>query len=216
MKKTLVLLAAIPLAAALAACGTSDQTADGKTSVIASFYPFAYVAQQVGGDLVDVQNLTKPGAEPHDLELKPQQVAAVQEADLVVYEKHFQTAVDEAVEQADRPAGTVVDADRVLTMLPTQAGGEEEEHSDHDHDHGDEDPHTWLDPANMVTMTQAVEKRLSTIDPQHASTYRANADALVARLTKLDADYTAGSRRANGAPSSPATLPSSIWPIAMT
>ncbi len=101
MKKPLALLATIPLVALLAACGANAKD-DGKTSVVASFYPFAYVAEQVGGSFVNVQNLTAPGAEPHDLELKPKQVAAVQEADLVVYEKHFQAAVDDAVDQADR------------------------------------------------------------------------------------------------------------------
>jgi hypothetical protein len=39
--------------------------------VTASFYPFEYVAKQIGKDLVTVTNLTQPGAEPHDLELAP-------------------------------------------------------------------------------------------------------------------------------------------------
>jgi zinc transport system substrate-binding protein len=46
-----------------------------------------------------VQNLTQPRAEPHDLELRPKQIAAVADADVVVYEKGFQPAVDEAIEQ---------------------------------------------------------------------------------------------------------------------
>jgi zinc transport system substrate-binding protein len=191
MKKPLILLAAVPLIALLAACGSSSG-GDDKTSVVASFYPFAFIAEQVGGDFVDVQNLTAPGGEPHDLELKPKQVAAVQDADLVIYEKHFQAAVDEAVDRAGRSADDIVDADSVLTVLPTQAGAEEEGHDEGDHDHGDEDPHTWLDPTNMVTMTKAVAERLSTLDPDHADTYQANADALIARLTTLDADFTAG------------------------
>jgi zinc transport system substrate-binding protein len=204
MKKSLSLLATIPLVAVLAACGSSDDGGSGaggdKTSVVASFYPFAFVAEQVGGDLVDVQNLTSPGGEPHDLELKPKQVASVQEADLVVYEKHFQAAVDEAVEQAGRSEAGTVDADSVLTLLPTQAGAEEHEEEGHDeeaheeegHDHGDEDPHTWLDPTNMVSMTRAVESSLSELDPEHADTYAANADAFVAKLTTIDEDFTAG------------------------
>ncbi|HEX2192354.1 MAG TPA: zinc ABC transporter substrate-binding protein, partial [Acidimicrobiales bacterium] len=42
---------------------------DGRPSAVASFYPLAEAAQQVGGDRVRVENLTPPGAEPHDLEL---------------------------------------------------------------------------------------------------------------------------------------------------
>ncbi|MBW8806726.1 MAG: zinc ABC transporter substrate-binding protein, partial [Catenulisporales bacterium] len=40
----------------------------GKLDVVAGFYPFAFLAQRIGGDHVAVRNLTKPGAEPHDLE----------------------------------------------------------------------------------------------------------------------------------------------------
>lgn len=91
----------------LSACGSADPapTADatnaagqgGKIAVVASFYPLAYAVQQVGGDKVEVTNLTKPGAEPHDLELTPQDVATVTEAKLAVYEKGFQPAVDKAI-----------------------------------------------------------------------------------------------------------------------
>ena len=189
MKRLLVLAAALPLVALLTACGSSAKN-DGKVSVVASFYPFAFVAEQVGGDFVDVQNLTRPGAEPHDLELKPRQVAAVQDADLVVYERHFQAAVDEAVDQAGRGKDNTVDADVELSVLPAQEGAEEEH--DDEHDHGDEDPHTWLDPTNMIAMTKALADRLVSIDPDHADDYRTNAEALVGRLTTLDESFTAG------------------------
>jgi len=194
--RTSVLLAALPCALLLSACGsgTSDDAGDDtrRTHVVASFYPLAYVTQQVGGDLVDVDNLTSPGGEPHDLELAPKQVAAVQEADLVVFEKGFQSAVDHAVEQAGRDDDTVVDAAGLVTMLP---GGEEEGHDhddDHGHGHAAVDPHLWLDPTNMVTIAQAVADRLSDLDPSHADTYAANAESLIAKLTTLDADYTEG------------------------
>ncbi len=119
MKKPLALLGALPLVLLLAACGSSAKGKDGTTSVVASFYPFAYVAEQVGGTHVDVANLTSPGVEPHDLELKPKQVGAVQGADLVVYEKHFQAAVDDAVKQAGRSSKDTVD---VASVDQAQAG----------------------------------------------------------------------------------------------
>ncbi|MBM3687553.1 MAG: zinc ABC transporter substrate-binding protein, partial [Actinobacteria bacterium] len=43
--------------------------------VVAAFYPLQFAAEQVGGAAVEVVNLTPPGAEPHDLELTPQDVA---------------------------------------------------------------------------------------------------------------------------------------------
>jgi zinc transport system substrate-binding protein len=194
MKKFRGLLAVLPLVTLLAACGDGGQ-ADG-TRVVASFYPFAYVAEQVGGDHVSVENLTSPGAEPHDLELKPKQVADVQTADLVVYQRGFQSAVDDAVDQADRAAGGVVDVSEVVELHEEgehkDAGHEEEGHDEEGHDHGAVDPHSWLDPQNMVTVTREVARRLSGADPENADTYESNAERLTGELAQLDADFASG------------------------
>ena len=53
--------------AALAGCGGDSSSSD--RTVVASFYPLAFAAQQIGGAGIDVRNLTPPGVEPHDLEL---------------------------------------------------------------------------------------------------------------------------------------------------
>jgi zinc transport system substrate-binding protein len=187
MKKPLALLGALPLVLLLAACGSSAKGDGGTTSVVASFYPFAYVAEQVGGSHVDVTNLTSPGVEPHDLELKPKQVGDVQNADLVVYEKHFQAAVDDAVKQAGRSAKDTVDVASDVELKSLQPGTEEE-----GHDHSAEDPHTWLDPNNMIIVTKAVAGQLSQVDPDHAKAYAANADKLIDELSDLDEAYTTG------------------------
>ena len=100
------------LCLALAACGSSSDDGGagdggGRVTVAASFYPFAYAVEQVGGDLVDVDNLTSPGVEPHDLELKPQQVGAVQDADLVVIAGDIFDNEWEAVEAPETIAATL-------------------------------------------------------------------------------------------------------------
>ncbi|MCD9198525.1 metal ABC transporter substrate-binding protein [Aeromicrobium wangtongii] len=192
MKKSRLLLATVPLLAALTACGGGAQD-DGRTSVIASSYPFAFVAERVGGSAVNVSNLTAPGTEPHDLELKPKQVASVQDADLVIYQKDFQAAVDQAVEQAGRSDDDTIDVASLVKLLPNPSE-EGEHHADDGHDHGDADPHTWLDPRTMIALTEAVQAELSSIDPEHAADYRANADQLVDELTALDEDFSAGLR----------------------
>ena len=54
--------------AACAGCGEGGRGSDdGRTRVVASFYPLAFAAEQVGGSPAAVRNLTPPGAEPHDL-----------------------------------------------------------------------------------------------------------------------------------------------------
>jgi zinc transport system substrate-binding protein len=91
-------------AAAPATSAATSPTAEPSPSaeplkVVAAFYPLQYAAEQVGGAAVEVTNLTPPGAEPHDLELTPQDGVALGEADLVLYSPGFQPALDEAIAQ---------------------------------------------------------------------------------------------------------------------
>jgi zinc transport system substrate-binding protein len=199
-------LASLTGALAMTACGTvGAQTTpgrDGRLQVAAAFYPLQYVAQQVGGARVDVTNLTRPGAEPHDLELTPQQVGQVETAALAVYEHGFQPAVDQAV-SANRH-GPVVDAGRAARLVgrdPGESGVGGSSRSDamtaHDGvaDPATEpagDPHFWQDPTRLARLGTAVAAQLAAIDPAHATAYVDRAAALGARLGELDAELRAG------------------------
>ncbi|TDE01325.1 metal ABC transporter substrate-binding protein [Jiangella asiatica] len=194
---------------ALTGCGSDDASAgaDGPT-VLASFYPLAFVAERVAGDAASVGNLTQAGGEPHDLELSARQVGEVSDADLIVYLAGFQPSVDEAVEQNADDRG--LDTAELVPLLEEtgdehsedEHSGEhsEDEHSDehsdeHEgHDHGDlaGDPHIWLDPTNLEPIAEAVADRLADLDPDNADVFHANADDLIADLTALDEEFAAG------------------------
>jgi zinc transport system substrate-binding protein len=140
-------------------------------------------------------DLTKPGSEPHDLELSVAQTAAVTTADLVVYEKGLQAAVDAAVDQTD--GVPTVDAGSVAGLEPISHDG----HDDADHDSpageepsdlGDLDPHFWQDPLRLAKVVDAVAAALVKADPEHADDFRANAADLDDELTALDQEYAAG------------------------
>lgn len=161
---------AVALAAALSACG-ADNGGDDKPLVVTSFYPLEYLVGELAGDHVRVTNLTAPGIEPHDLELKVQQVADVADADLVVYEAGLQPAVDDAVGQNAEDHG--------LDVAPAV-------------DLEDDDPHFWLDPARMVLAAVAIEERLAEIDPDHAEDYADNLEELTTSLEAIDRTYREG------------------------
>ena len=183
-----MVVAMVAIAPAVAACGGSsaDASSSGPT-VVASFYPYAFVAERVAGDHATVSNLTAPGLEPHDLELTPQQVADIQNATVVIYEKGFQPAVDEAVDQSAQ--GLTLDT---TSVVPLEDTGAPAEPGDPGEPALSGDPHVWLDPNRLAIITQAVATDLSRADPDHAAAYRANAIRLVARLHALDRDYRAG------------------------
>jgi zinc transport system substrate-binding protein len=179
----------------LASCGDDDSdAASGRASsgdaisVMASFYPLQWMAQQVGGDGLDVASLAEPGAEPHDLELTPSDVADVTDADVVVYLAGFQPAVDDAVGQVDeaRVYDAAPAAELDLTYTPIEEG---EEASD---EAGSTDPHFWLDPTRLAAVADDFASYLADVDPDHAETYRANAATLGDELATLDGEFESG------------------------
>lgn len=163
-----------------------------EVTIVAGSYPLAFVAERVAGGAASVDNLTTPGVEAHDVELSPKQIGAVQQADVVVYLRGFQPAVDAAVDQAG--PGEVVDLAAVGNIIEGN-----HEHDDGDEGHEDEgheteatDPHAWLNPQNQVDLAESLADRLSEIDPANAATYRSNTDALTGELTALDDSFTQG------------------------
>src|SRR5690625_856761 len=206
------LLAVTSLAAvALTGCAAFSDTArddgggEGAPTVLASFYPLEYLAAEIGGDRVEVGSITPPGADPHNVELAPRTVAELEEAALVLYVSGFQPAVDEAV---DVTGARAFDAGEHTALLTTAQTGHD--HADHDHDHADDqdhpheddhadgaplDPHSWLDPARLAEVADALADELAELDPDGATTYRENADRVVATLEELDAEITAGLAR---------------------
>ncbi|MFD3841387.1 zinc ABC transporter substrate-binding protein [Streptomyces sp. NPDC058642] len=180
----------------LSACST-DSAAAGNTDkfdVVASFYPMQYLAEQIGGDHVNVTTLTEPGQEPHDLELSTKQTAELGEADAVLYLKTLQPAVDEAVSQSG--VKTKIDA-ATLTKLEDHGdvehehGAAEEEHAGEEEEHA-LDPHLWLDPVKYREVAEGVAKTFEKADPDHAADYRKNAAALTKKLDALDTQYADG------------------------
>lgn len=186
----LLALAGLPLAG----CGGSPSAGTPDTlQISASFYPLQYVVEQVAAEHAEVTNLTKPGAEPHDLELTPADVAGITEADLVVYLAHFQPAVDDAVAAEADPTRVldVADSARLVEADEATHAAEGAEHED-GHDHGTLDPHFWLDPTRLADVGTAVAQRLADLDPDNAADYEANAAELATALTDLDSQYRQG------------------------
>lgn len=186
--------------ATLSACSSSnaaERTSDGRLKVIASFYPMQYLAEEIGGKHVSVTTLTKPGVEPHDLELRPQQRASLEDAGFILYLKGVQPAVDDAIAQSG--AEHKVDA-ADLTHLEKHGtssghGHDHGEDGEHGHDHGSEagtDPHVWLDPVKYAEVAKGVGKALEKADPDHKDAYRKNTETLVTKLDGLNTAFKNG------------------------
>ena len=194
------LVAGLLCTALLGACGAAQGEGRGDAGdaatlkVGAAFYPLEYLVAQVGGEHVQVQALTKPGAEPHDVELSPRQVGGVAQSDLVVYERGFQPAVDSAVDGEAADHSLDVSRSARLDLVAVEedhGGGTREEHADHARA-GTADPHFWLDPVRYADVGDAVAAALTARDQAHAAAYQQNAKAFRARMVALDEEFRAG------------------------
>jgi zinc transport system substrate-binding protein len=176
MRLVVVVLALV--AGLLTGCSAgADEAKPGQVSIAASFYPLAWVSEQIAPDAL-VTDLTRPGLEPHDVELSFAQTVDLAKADLVVYERGFQPAVDQGVDN---------DAEGAMLDVGPVAGLQ-----DFASDPGQVDPHFWHDPLKLSAVAGAIASELGRIDPAHAAAYDARAAALHKKLSALDRAYQAG------------------------
>jgi zinc transport system substrate-binding protein len=169
MRLIVILILTCGVSIAAVACGGDDggggeAAGAGMKQVVAAFYPLAFAAAEIGGAGVDVKNLTPPGAEPHDLEVSPRDVAAVRDADLVLLLGHgFQPQLEDAVGAGDN----------VVRLLDTP--GLEV--------HSNDDPHVWLDPVRYAKVVDRIGQALGK---------QSAADNLEKRLMDLDSEFRVG------------------------
>ncbi|MGH3112511.1 MAG: metal ABC transporter substrate-binding protein, partial [Gaiellaceae bacterium] len=162
MKTIIVLTMCLALATAVTGCGGDAGAGGGRKEVVAGFYPLAFAAEEIGGDGVEVNNLTPAGAEPHDVELSVRDVERVRSADVVLFlGGGFQPSLEEAAGSAE---GEAVD---LLAALDRIEG----------------DPHVWLDPVRFAEVAEEIGAALGA---------EASARELAGRLRALDGELRTG------------------------
>lgn len=143
-------LTACSATGAVRAPASEARATNAPLRVATSFYALQYVAERVGGDAVEVDSLTRPGVDPHDVELSPRQVRELGQADAVVVLSGFQPSVDEAV--AAREPEHLLDVREAARLVPPGAPRDEDASGhthaeDGDHTHDTDDPGDTDDPA---------------------------------------------------------------------
>ena len=178
---------------------------DTRLRVVATTTIIADVAQNVGGDLVEVVALVPPDADAHAFQLTPNAVVAVTEADVVLANgAGLETFLGDLLEQVE--ITVVSNGIPVLTAADTTH--EQAEDADHENDiigiigedtlcepehlaeddHGSCDPHVWMSVQNVMIWTDNIAAAFAVADPDNADTYLANADNYKSDLSVLDAD----------------------------
>lgn len=155
--------------------------------VSATFYPVAFLAQQIGGDLVSVKTIVPPGTEPHDFDPSLRNIADMYRSKLVIMNG---AGIDRWAEKMardfmDRDVRVIVLADSVDLLAATE---DEEGMSVST---GTMDSHFWLDPVEYGKAADSVFQALVAIDSAHTPVYRANLDRFMRNLDSIDSDMQA-------------------------
>jgi zinc transport system substrate-binding protein len=179
--------------------------AAAQPKIVTSFPMLQSLAAAVSG--TEPESIVRGGGSPHTYSMRPSDARALEQADLVIW-------IGEDYEGfLERPIKALGNRARVLELsnapgvvkLKSREGGvwEGDGHAHghkHGHNHADIDGHMFLDPRNAAAFGRAIAAALSEIDAPNVARYRANAEALAAKLEALDADLAAALRPLAGKP----------------
>ncbi len=170
-------LKSIPLCLLFAFAGLSAPLC--ALEVWVSILPQKYFVEQVGGEAVSVEVLVREGQSPELYAPSAAQFARLARADAYV-------GIGVPVENKVLP--------RIEASMPgvriLQTGELTEHTHAHDSDgacgHGDEDPHVWMDPQEVISMVAQIRDLLIGLDPAGEALFRERAEALIGELQVLD------------------------------
>ena len=159
----------------------------GKLKVVASFYPLAFFAQEIGGEEVTVRQLIPDNTEVHTWQPSFADILAVDEADVIIYngaslDHWFEDDILPIIDSSDK---IIVETTKGVKLLET-----EPEHADEHEELAD--PHTWISPFIAKQQAQKIYEALIQKDPNHMEYYTEQWQNLKARFEELDNNYLTG------------------------
>lgn len=154
--------------------------------VVVSIKPLHSLAARITAGVTSPALLVGGAASPHSYSLKPSDMRALEDADVVFWiGPGFETFLAQPLASTKARVAAVIDAQGV-THLRGRSGGLWDT-SLQAKDAG-ADPHIWLDIANAQVIARVLADALSVADPANAAHYNANAKALAADLEALDTE----------------------------
>ena len=192
---------------------------DHKISIITTIYPEYAWTKEILGTLTDSVNLTlliKNGIDLHSYKPTAHDVAKIASADMVIYvggesDEWIKDALTASPKKGRveinlmEALGDRVKAEEIVEGMQAEEEHHHEHAEEHEHEHHDEhaevhehhhhdeevenDEHVWLSLKNAEILVKKIAEELSKIDAAHASAYKQNAEAYIAQIQSLDAEY---------------------------
>lgn len=176
LSQYLAVLVAVAVATAITATTHSIAAEErAKPKVLTTFTIIADMAQNVAGDTMEIESITRPGAEVHDYEPTPGDIVKAQSADLLLLnglglERWFERFYSQIT---DIPAVVLTEG---ITSIPVTEGDYT----------GQPNPHTWMSPKNAIVYVENIRQALVTLSPENETIINANAVAYSAQIMAVD------------------------------
>ncbi|RCL60306.1 MAG: zinc transporter substrate-binding protein [Synechococcus sp. MED-G67] len=193
----------MPLLAMAVACSSTepvDQASSQKLQVVTTILTTTLFTKAVAGDCAQVSSLLPAGADSHAHQARPQDVASLGKAQvLVINGLGMESFLEPVLKGAENKELITIDSSSGINPLAMEEkddhGHGHHHHHDHGHAHGDAveavNPHVWLDPTLAAKQVETIRDGLMKADPSCADGYRNRADAYITKLQQLDSELAA-------------------------
>ena len=160
--------------------GSGPQDADsddgGRPVVLTTFTVLADIAANVAGEHLQVESITKPGAEIHGYEPTPGDIKKAARADLILDNGlNLEAWFAQFVDDIDVPHVVLSDGIEPISISADAYAGSP-------------NPHAWMSPLNVQVYADNAAAAFADLDPAHAADYQANAARYRAELQQVQDD----------------------------
>ncbi len=181
MKKIISVLLSVFLSMTLVACGDSKEgkpvESNGKINLVTSFYGMKALAEEIGGDKVEIYNITPEGSEPHDFEPKAKDIKLIENGDIFIYNgagmEHW---VEKTLKTISNKDLIVVEASKNVELIEGEGGKQ--------------DPHTWLGLTSSKIEANNIKNALIEKDATNKEYYEKNYNKFIEKIESIEKDYS--------------------------
>ena len=150
--------------------------------VVTSIYPLYFFASQIGGDKIDIKNITPSGAEPHDYEPSTRDISEIEKSDLLIVNGgNLEPWADKIIDDLkNKKVAVVIAGGADITQEIEEAGKLVK------------DPHVWLDPVLAKKEVEAILQAFNMTDNSNIAYYETHAKQLEEKLDALGQEFREG------------------------
>ncbi|WP_179299357.1 manganese ABC transporter substrate-binding lipoprotein MntC [Staphylococcus delphini] len=178
------IFALVILSVLLAACGINKgNESEHKLKIVTTNSILYDMTKNITGDDAEIYSIVPVGQDPHEYEIKPKDVQALTDADVIIYNGFNLESgngwFEKALKQANKSIkdDTVIQASKNVKPIYLKQG-EKSEHNI--------DPHAWLSLGNGIEYVKTIKDALENVDKTHAKDYDKQGSEYLSKLEKLN------------------------------